>query len=56
MFTFPLKNSKILIYPDETNESFEGIFNLWGYDYTDEFKEKNASDFRARNCFREENY
>lgn len=56
MFTFPLKDSRILIYPDETNESFVGIFNLWGYDYTDEFKEKNVADFRARNCFREEKY
>ncbi len=56
MFTFPLEGSRILIYPDETNESFEGIFNLWCYDYTDEFKEKNIADFKARNCFREEEY
>ncbi len=56
MFTFPLEGSDILIYPDETNESFEGVFNLWGYDYTDEFKEKNVADFRARNCFRKEKY
>ncbi len=56
MFTFPLECSKILIYPDETNESFEGVFNLWGYDYTDEFKKKNIADFKARNCFREEKY
>ena len=56
MFTFPLKGSEILIYPDETNESFEGIFNLWCYDYTDEFKEKNVADYKARNCFRKENY
>ena len=56
MFTFPLKDSTVLIYPDETNESFPGIFNLWCYDYTDEFKEKNIADFKARNCFREEKY
>lgn len=56
MFTFPLKGSEILIYPDETNESFEGIFNLWCYDYTDEFKAKNIADFKARNSFRKEEY
>ncbi len=54
MFTFPLKSSKILIYPDETNESFEGIFNLWNYDYTDEFKKSHIEAFNARNTFKED--
>lgn len=56
MFTFPLKNSEILIYPDETNESFEGIFNLWNYEYTDEYKEKLEREFRERNTFRRIEY
>ena len=56
MFTFPLENSKILIYPDETNESFQGIFNLWNYEYTDEFKAKNVAAYEARSSFREEDY
>lgn len=56
MFTFPLKNSKILIYPDETNESFEGVFNLWNYDYSDEFKRNHIKAFTERNAFVEEIY
>ncbi len=54
MFTFPLENSKILIYPDETNESFDGVFNLWNYDYTDEFKQKHIENFNLNNKFRED--
>ncbi len=54
MLTFPLKNSKILIYPDETNESFEGVFKLWNYDYTDEFKKKHIENFKANNKFIED--
>lgn len=56
MFTLPLKDSKILIYPDETNESFEGVFNLWSYDYTEEFKQKHIENFRNSNKFKEELY
>ncbi len=56
MFTFPLENSKILIYPDETNESFEGVFNLWNYDYTEEFKNNHIETFKANNKFREDLY
>lgn len=52
MFTFPLENSSILIYPDETNESFEGVFNLWAYDYTDEFKREHIERFNSNNIFR----
>lgn len=51
MFTFPLEGSEILVYPDETNESFEGVFNLWGYDYSEEYKEKLTREFRERNKF-----
>lgn len=38
-FTFPLKNSSIVKYPDETFENFEGIYNLWAYEYNNQFKE-----------------
>ena len=38
-FTFPLKGSKIKKYPDETFENFNGIYNLWSYDYTQQFKD-----------------
>lgn len=38
-FTFPLKGSKIKKYPDETFENFDGIYNLWSYDYTQQFKD-----------------
>lgn len=52
MFTFPLKNSDILVYPDETNESFEGVYNLWSYDYSDEFKHNHIEAFKKRNVFK----
>ena len=51
MFTFPLEGSEILIYPDETNESFEGVYNLWNYEYSEEYKKKLTEEFRARNKF-----
>lgn len=50
-FSFPLKDSEILSYPDETIEDFEGIFNLWGYDYTDEFKRNLISKFNDSKKF-----
>lgn len=56
MFTFPLENSKILIYPDETNESFEGVYNLWNYEYSDEFKIKHIERYHLNNSFKEELY
>ncbi len=39
-FTFPLNDSEIIIYKDETIESFDGVYNLWGYEYSDERKEE----------------
>jgi len=39
-FTFPLSGSEIKIYPDETFENFDGIFNLWTYEYTTEYQEE----------------
>ncbi len=46
-FTFPLEDSEIEISPDETFESFEGVYNLWGYAYTDEFKNSLRNQFEA---------
>ena len=45
----PYKAGSEIVYPDETTENFDGIFALWGYEYTDEFKEKVRSDFIKRN-------
>ena len=39
-------NTKVL--PDETFEDFNGIFNLWQYEYTDERKEQLYSEFLKR--------
>lgn len=36
------------VLPDETFEDFDGIFNLWCYEYTDEYKEKLYNDFLKR--------
>ncbi len=46
-FVFPLENSEITLHPDETFESFEGVYNLWGYDYSDEFKKALRDKFDA---------
>lgn len=46
-FSFPLKNSDIDIYKDETFESFEGIYNLWGYEYSDEKKAELYNRFKS---------
>ena len=44
-FTFPLNNSEIVLYPDETFESFDGVYNLWGYEYSDEYKKELKEKF-----------
>lgn len=36
------------IYPDETFEDFNGIFNLWTYEYGDEMKQKLYNEFLER--------
>lgn len=36
------------VYPDETFEDFNGIFNLWCYEYTDEYKEQLRKEFEKR--------
>lgn len=44
----PYKFGQSKVYPDETFEDFNGIFNLWTYEYTDEFKEKLYKEFLER--------
>lgn len=39
-FEFPLKDSTITVYPDEIIENFDGVYGLWGYEYSDEFKQE----------------
>ena len=36
------------VHPDETFEDFNGIFNLWTYEYTDERKEQLRREFEER--------
>lgn len=36
------------LLPDETFEDFNGIFNLWAYEYTDERKQQLYNDFLKR--------
>ncbi|MBR3768538.1 MAG: hypothetical protein IKL10_09930 [Clostridia bacterium] len=55
-FNFPLKNSVINLYPDETIESFDGVYNLWGYSYSDEFKNALIEQFKFSDKYREINY
>lgn len=44
----PYKFGQTKIYPDETFEDFNGIYQLWSYEYTDEYKEKLYQDFLKR--------
>lgn len=44
----PYKFGQTKIWPDETFEDFNGIFNLWCYEYTDEYKEKLYKEFLER--------
>ncbi len=46
----PYKFGQTKIYPDETFEDFNGIFNLWCYEYTDERKEQLYNDFLRRSA------
>ena len=36
---FPYHKGCVRHLPDETFEDFDGVYNLWGYTYTDERKE-----------------
>lgn len=44
----PYKFGQTKIHPDETFEDFNGIFQLWAYEYTDERKEQLYQDFLKR--------
>lgn len=44
----PYKFGQTKIHPDETFEDFNGIYNLWGYEYTDEYKEQLYNEFLKR--------
>lgn len=44
----PYKYGQTKIYPDETFEDFNGVYNLWGYEYTDEYKQQLYTDFLKR--------
>lgn len=55
-FTFPLKDSMITLYPDETFENFDGVYNLWGYQYTDEYKKELKKRYLSNQCIRQLQY
>ncbi len=44
----PYKKGNLKVYPDETFESFKGVFDLWTYTYTAEYKEKLYNEYLAR--------
>lgn len=44
----PLDLETIRVYPDETFEDFEGVYNLWGYEYTAEYKQRLYREYLAR--------
>lgn len=44
----PYKFGRTKIWPDETFEDFNGIYWLWCYEYTDEYKEKLYKEFLER--------
>lgn len=41
----PYGSGENVLFPDETTENFEGIYDLWAYEYTDEFKENVNKEF-----------
>lgn len=46
--TLPYVKGSAEVFPDETTENFEGIKQLWNYEYTDEFKQKHNGEFVKR--------
>jgi len=44
----PYKSGEFKILPDETFESFSGVFNLWCYEYTKERKEQLYKEYLER--------
>lgn len=47
-FTFPLAENRIRIHPDAILEDFNAVDRLWGYTYTDEYKQSLRARFAAR--------
>lgn len=46
--TLPYVKGSAEVFADETTENFDGIKQLWNYDYTDEFKQKHNEEFMKR--------
>ncbi len=44
----PYKSGEFKVLPDETFESFSGVFNLWCYEYTKERKEQLYKEYLER--------
>lgn len=44
----PYKKGEIKVYPDETFESFKGVYDLWTYEYAPEYKKKLYEEYLAR--------
>ena len=44
----PYKSGEFKLHPDETFESFSGVFNLWCYEYTKERKEQLYKEYLER--------
>ncbi len=44
----PYKSGEFTVFPDETFESFSGVFNLWCYEYTKERKEQLYKEYLER--------
>ena len=44
----PYQHGTAVVYPDETFESFQGVFNLWNYSYTPERKRQLYDEYLAR--------
>lgn len=42
------KKGEIKVFPDETFESFKGVYDLWSYEYTKEYKEKLYKEYLSR--------
>ncbi len=47
-FNLPFKVGFAKVLPDETFEDFEGIKNLWGYEYTDDRKKQLFDEYLSR--------
>lgn len=44
----PYKKGGVKVFPDETFESFSGVYNLWSYEYTQEYKRKLYEEYLNR--------